>query len=82
MSVHATPATSSVSYDGCGEEDRGYGWVILAGGLLLLGTLNAIEGLAAIGNDACVPALVATIFAIDIVAVYGLGAYGKRIGEG
>jgi len=34
MSVHATPATSSVSYDGCGEEDRGYGWAIFAGGLL------------------------------------------------
>ena len=33
------------------EDDRGYGWVAFAGVLLLmLGTLNFIEGLAAIGN--------------------------------
>jgi hypothetical protein len=34
-----------------GDADRGYGWVMFAGTLLLmLGTLNFIEGLAAIGN--------------------------------
>ncbi len=33
------------------DADRGYGWVMFAGVmLLLLGTLNFIEGLAAIGN--------------------------------
>ncbi len=33
------------------DDDRGYGWVVFAGTLLLmLGTLNFIEGLAAIGN--------------------------------
>jgi hypothetical protein len=33
------------------DEDRGYGWVVFAGVLLLmLGTLNFIEGIAAIGN--------------------------------
>jgi hypothetical protein len=33
------------------DEERGYGWVMFAGVLLLmLGTLNFIEGLAAIGN--------------------------------
>jgi hypothetical protein len=33
------------------DDDRGYGWVTFAGVLLLmLGTLNFIEGLAAIGN--------------------------------
>jgi hypothetical protein len=137
--------TSSVPYDGYGEEDRGYGWVIFAGVLLLLlGTLNAIEGLAAIGNKhfvvhttnyifgslntwgwvvLCIDVLELlvglgvfvknqfarrtgvvvvlaanaiaqllmmpaypfwslTILAIDILAVYGLIAYGKRIGEG
>jgi|SRR3954449_3601822 hypothetical protein len=34
------------------EGDRGYGWVAFAGTLLLmLGTLNFIEGIAAIGNS-------------------------------
>jgi len=33
------------------DDERGYGWVVFAGVLLLiLGTLNFIEGLAAIGN--------------------------------
>ena len=33
------------------DDDRGYGWVVFAGVLLLtLGTLNTIEGIAAIGN--------------------------------
>jgi hypothetical protein len=33
------------------DDDRGYGWVAFAGILLLmLGTLNFIEGIAAIGN--------------------------------
>jgi hypothetical protein len=34
------------------EDERGYGWVLFAGTLLLmLGTLNFIEGLAAINNS-------------------------------
>ncbi|HUA02658.1 MAG TPA: hypothetical protein VMB27_02070 [Solirubrobacteraceae bacterium] len=33
------------------EDDRGYGWVVFSGVLLLLlGTMNVIEGIAAIGN--------------------------------
>jgi hypothetical protein len=33
------------------EEERSYGWVVFAGVLLLMvGTLNVIEGIAAIGN--------------------------------
>ena len=125
------------------EDDRGYGWVAFAGVLLLmLGTLNFIEGLAAIGNahffyaDAhyiagslntwgwvvlCIgvlewavgigvfvknqfsrwagvvvlagnaivqlmmipayPFWSLSIFTLDILAIYGLIAYGKRIAE-
>ena len=44
------PATFDGYYDK--DEDRGDGWVIFAGVLLLmLGTLNFIEGIAAIGNS-------------------------------
>ncbi len=53
MAVQATPpGQARVDYDGYATEDeRGYGWVVFAGTLLLmLGTLNFIEGLAAIGN--------------------------------
>lgn len=142
MSVHTTPQ-QSVPYEGYGEEDRGYGWVIFAGVLLLmLGTLNVIEGLAAISNAnffaahqhyiagslktwgwivLCIGALQLAaglgvfaknqmarwagvvllagnaiaqlllmpaypfwslaIFAVDMLALYGLVAYGHRIGE-
>jgi hypothetical protein len=54
MSVRATPEAtrSSGGYEGYADQDRGYGWVAFAGVLLLmLGTLNFIEGLAAIGNS-------------------------------
>ncbi len=56
MSVHATPpsATSAPTrYDeGYLDDDRGYGWVAFAGVLLILvGTLNFIEGIAAISNS-------------------------------
>jgi uncharacterized membrane protein HdeD (DUF308 family) len=125
------------------DDDRGYGWVAFAGVLLLiLGTLNCIEGIAAIGNAhffhsgsnthyimgslnawgwtvlilgviqlvvgfgvfaknqlsrwlgvlvlACnavaqllfipaYPFLSLSLFTLDIVAIYGLVAYGKRI---
>ena len=123
------------------DDDRGFGWVAFAGVLLLiLGTLNFIEGLAAVGNShfftanthyiigslntwgwvvLCVgvaqwivgcgifvknqlsrwvgvfvlsvnaivqllmipayPFWSLSIFALDILAVYGLIAYGKRI---
>ena len=53
MAVQATPPTQAqAGYDAYAEDDeRGYGWVMFAGTLLLiLGTLNFIEGLAAIGN--------------------------------
>jgi hypothetical protein len=53
MSVHATPESSrgSVAYEGYDDADRGYGWVAFAGVLLLIaGTMNTIEGIAAIGN--------------------------------
>jgi hypothetical protein len=123
------------------DDDRGYGWVTFAAVLLLMvGTLNFIEGLAAIGNAhffvanahyvagslntwgwvvLCIgvlqwavgcgvlvknqfsrwagvvvlagnsiaqllmmpayPFWSLTIFALDILAIYGLIAYGKRI---
>jgi hypothetical protein len=123
------------------DEERGYGWVMFSGVLLLtLGTINIIEGIAAIGNAhffianthyvfgslngwgwtvlilGAIQALVGVgvfvknqfarwtgvvvlslnaiaqllmmpaypfwslaIFAVDILAIYGLIAYGKRI---
>jgi len=51
MSVSSAPdrPAEATSYDF--DDERGYGWVVFAGVLLLiLGTLNFIEGLAAIGN--------------------------------
>jgi hypothetical protein len=43
--TYRTPTRTSA------DDDRGYGWVAYAGVLLLvLGTLNTIEGIAAIGN--------------------------------
>ena len=53
MAVQATPPTQvPADYDRyAADDERGYGWVVFAGVLLLmLGTLNFIEGLAAIGN--------------------------------
>ncbi len=58
MSVGATPE-AQVSYERYSEgsnysydTDHGYGWVLFAGTLLLmLGTLNFIEGIAAVGNS-------------------------------
>ena len=145
MSVTGAPQpeaqTSSGAYTG--GDDRGYGWVMFAGVLLLmLGTLNFIEGLAAIGNAhfftanahyiagslntwgwvvLCIgvlewavgcgvfiknqfsrwvgvvvlagnaivqlmmipayPFWSLSIFTLDILAIYGLIAYGKRIAE-
>jgi len=142
VTVQSTPTSSSVGYDDYGyEEERGSGWVAFAGVLLLiLGTLNTIEGIAAIGNAhffvanthyvfanlntwgwvvLCIgviqlavgvgvfarnqlsrwvgvfalgcnaiaqllmmpayPFWSLSIFALDILAIYGLIAYGKRI---
>jgi hypothetical protein len=151
MSVSDIPRTpeqarsngAATSYDGYVDDVRGFGWVAFAGVLLLmLGTLNFIEGLAAIGNahfftanahyiagslntwgwvvlwigvlEWCVglgvfvknqfsrwtgvivlaanaiaqllmmpayPFWSLSIFALDILAIYGLIAYGKRIGN-
>ena len=40
---------SAVAYDR--EDDRGFGWVVFAGVLLLVvGVMNTIEGIAAVGN--------------------------------
>lgn len=144
MSVRATPeaARGSVGYGEYADGDRGYGWVAFAGVLLLMvGTLNVIEGIAAIGHahffaananyitgslrtwgwfvlcigvlelaigfgvfvknqfarwtgvfvlsgNAVVQLLMIpaypfwslSIFALDILAIYGLVAYGDRIG--
>ena len=139
-----TPTQVQADYDGYDADDeRGYGWVVFAGTLLLiLGTLNFIEGLAAIGNAKffeqhtnyiagdlktwgwfvlCIgvlewavgcgvfiknqfsrwtgvvvlggnsivqlmmmpayPFWSLSIFALDILAMYGLIAYGQRIGQ-
>ena len=53
MAVQGTPASQvpADTYGDAADDERGYGWVLFAGSLLLLlGTLNFIEGLAAIGN--------------------------------
>ena len=133
----------SADYEAYRDDDRGYGWVMFAGVLLLLlGTVNFIEGLAAIGNAnffvhnthyilanlntwgwvvlcigvlqwavgcgvfiknqlsrwagvvvLCANAIAQLlmmpaypwwslcIFALDVLAIYGLIAYGKRIAE-
>ena len=50
MSVHGPPQSAG-SYTGDFAKDRGAGWVAFAGVLfLILGTVNVIEGIAAIGN--------------------------------
>ena len=147
MSVHTTPSTTpaaAAAYDEYDyHDDRGQGWVVFAGVLLLmLGTLNFIEGLAAIGHAhfftananyivgslntwgwivLCIgviewavgigvfvknqfsrwlgvvvlagnaiaqllmipayPFWSLSIFALDVLAIYGLIAYGERIAE-
>jgi hypothetical protein len=51
MSVGANPETQQ-PYDSYADVDRGDGWVLFAGTLLLmLGTLNFIEGIAAVSNS-------------------------------
>jgi hypothetical protein len=53
MSVQATPqgTTPDAGYERYDDSERGYGWVAFAGVLLLVvGTINFIEGIAAIGN--------------------------------
>lgn len=53
MSVHATSqgTGSAAGYEAYEDTERGYGWVAFAGVLLLVvGTINFIEGIAAIGN--------------------------------
>lgn len=54
MAVQSTsPVSGSVGYrDYAQDDERGYGWVAFAGVLLMiLGTLNFIEGIAAISNS-------------------------------
>jgi hypothetical protein len=145
MSVGASPqaARGVAGYDDYADQDRGYGWVAFAGVLLMIGgTLNVIEGIAAIGNARffaggqhyifanlktwgwivlCIGALELAVglgvfvknqlarwggvvvlganavaqmlmipaypfwslalFTVDVVAIYGLVAYGQRIGR-
>lgn len=144
MTVQATPQrTGDSGYSAYEADDRGYGWMMFAGVLLLIiGTINLIEGLAAIGNAhffvrntnyvagslntwgwvvLCIgvvqllaglgaflknqaarwvgvavlagnaivqlmmmpayPFWSLSLFAADILALYGLIAYGKRVGE-
>ena len=140
MAVQTGPQRAQTSYAGY-EEERGHGWIMFAAVLLLtLGTLNVIDGIAAIGNAhfyvanaryvfgdlntwgwivLCLgvlqllvgfgvfaknqfarwtgvavlslnaiaqllmmpayPFWSLAIFSIDIIAIYGLVAYGKRI---
>jgi hypothetical protein len=142
MAVQTGPQTGAPSYASY-EEDRGHGWVLFAGILLLtLGALNIIDGITAISRShfyvgnahyvfgdlrtwgwvaLCIGAVqilvglgvfaknqlarwtgvVAlslnaiaallwmpsypfwslAIFAVDIVAIYGLVAYGNRISD-
>ena len=59
MSVSSPPYKPQVSGNGVqassdyyADDERGYGWVVFAGTLLLMvGTLNIIAGIAAIGNS-------------------------------
>jgi len=59
MSVSSPPYRPQVSGNGVqassdyyADDERGYGWVIFAGVLLLMvGTMNFIAGIAAIGNS-------------------------------
>jgi hypothetical protein len=53
MAVQSALQQAPAGYDRYAEDDdRGYGWVAFAGVLLLmLGTLNFIEGVAAISNS-------------------------------
>ena len=53
MSAQATPQGTmpDAGYEQYDDAERGYGWVAFAGVLLLVvGTINFIEGIAAIGN--------------------------------
>jgi hypothetical protein len=53
LAVHATPPPSGApaDYSESFIDERGYGWVMFAGTLLLIvGSINFIQGLAAIGN--------------------------------
>src|SRR5215469_4250614 len=51
-SVRSSAPTGRGGYEDYEDQDRGYGWVSFAGVLvLMLGTLNVIEGIAAIGNS-------------------------------
>lgn len=143
MSVHSDPRTQIPESYLSDFEDRGHGWIMFSGVLLVtLGALNVIEGIAAVGNAhffvanphyiagdlnawgwtvLCLGAIQLlaglgvfsnnqfarwtgvlvlglnaiaqllmmpayplwslSIFAVDILAMYGLIAYGQRIAE-
>jgi hypothetical protein len=51
LAVRETPHSSDAGYSAYVDYDRGIGWVMFAGTLLLIvGSINFIQGLAAIGN--------------------------------
>jgi hypothetical protein len=51
MSAHTTVDRETYASSGIGEDAHGSGWLSFAGILMLIvGTLNSIEGIAAIGN--------------------------------
>lgn len=51
MSYQGTPLATDAAASSGYDDERGVGWVFFAGILLLiLGTVNVIEGIAAIGN--------------------------------
>jgi hypothetical protein len=51
MSYQGTPLATGASAPSGYDDERGVGWVLFAGiMLLILGTMNVIEGIAAIGN--------------------------------
>jgi hypothetical protein len=103
VAVQATPTQVPADYDRyAADDERGYGWVAFAGTLLLmLGTLNFIEGVGVfvknqfsrwtgvivLAGNAIVQLMMIpaypfwslSIFTLDILAIYGLIAYGKRI---
>jgi hypothetical protein len=142
MSAYAPPERITASYEPGFDDERGTGWIAFAGVLMMiLGTMNVLEGIAAISNahffvanaryvfgdlntwgwvTLCLgvlqlivglgvfvknqfarwtgvgvlgvnalaqllmmpayPFWSLSLFAVDILAIYGLVAYGKRIG--
>ena len=66
MAVQAPPTQVPADYDRhAADDERGSGWIMLAGTLLLMMPAYPF------GSP--------SIFTLDILVIYGLIAYGKRI---